>query len=59
MYINNAGLVILHPFLPELFKRIGLLEDKQWKDAVSQDTAVMVLQYLISAKKPFPNSICR
>jgi hypothetical protein len=53
IYIQNAGLVILHPFLPELFTRLELLVDKQWKDVYSQHTAAIVLEYLATGKEDF------
>jgi Contractile injection system tape measure protein len=53
IYIENAGLIILHPFLPELFTRIELLVDKKWKDVYSQHTAATVLQYLVTGKEEF------
>jgi len=54
IYIRNAGLIILHPFLTELFTRIGLLVDHHWKDIFSQHTAVQVLEFLGSGKEDFP-----
>ena len=54
IYIQNAGLIILHPFLSELFTRLELLVDKHWKDISSQHTAVQVLEFLVSGKEEFP-----
>jgi len=54
VYIQNAGLIILHPFLPELFTRLELLVDKHWKDNYAQHTAVYVLEFLVSGKEDFP-----
>jgi len=53
IYVLNAGLVILHPFLTELFTRIELLVDKKWKDVYSQHTAATVLEYLCTGKDEF------
>ncbi|MDI3319776.1 contractile injection system tape measure protein [Pinibacter soli] len=46
LYVHNAGLVILHPFLPALFAELGLWINKEWKDEAAQHTAVRVLEYL-------------
>ncbi len=53
IYIRNAGLIILHPFLTELFTRVGLLADKHWKDIFSQHIAVQILEFLGSGKEDF------
>ena len=45
-YINNAGLVLLHPFLPKLFSSLKYLVDGDWKDVKTQHRAVLSLQYL-------------
>jgi hypothetical protein len=54
IYIQNAGLVLLHPFLPELFQKLELWIDKQWKQTSSQHNAVHVLEYLVSGLEEFP-----
>jgi len=54
IYVENAGLVLLHPFLPELFKTLGLWADAQWKDNSSQHMAVQTLEYLFSGQEDFP-----
>ncbi len=54
IYIQNAGLIILHPFLSELFTRLELLIDKCWKDISSQHIAVQVLEFLVSGNEEFP-----
>src|SRR5262249_3490043 len=53
IYVRNAGMIILHPFLPELFTRTGLLIDRQWKDVSSPHTAIAILEYLVSGKEEF------
>jgi hypothetical protein len=59
IYIGNAGLVLTAPFLPHLFKTLGLLcEDEQGhtrlrdKEAVSR--AVHLLQYLVDGSTSAP-----
>jgi hypothetical protein len=48
-YIQNAGLVILHPFLPLFFNHLGLSDDKNnFKDEASHQKAVLLSQYLVT-----------
>ncbi len=51
LYINNAGLVILHPFLKTLFEQLELCENGIWKNKKSQHKAVLLTQYLTIGKK--------
>ena len=47
LYINNAGLVILWPFLSRFFQHLQLLtDDKQFIDETARQRAVGLLQYL-------------
>ncbi len=48
LYIDNAGLVILHPFLRHFFERLELLADKQFQDRASRQRAIGLLQYAAS-----------
>jgi len=54
LYVNNAGLLLLHPFMPEMFRRLELLNDGQWRDEASQHTAVRVLEWLATGKETAP-----
>ncbi|WP_114937099.1 contractile injection system tape measure protein [Mucilaginibacter endophyticus] len=45
-YINQAGLVILHPFLEYFFKDFGLLHDNDFVDLPARQLAVHLLHYL-------------
>ncbi len=47
-FINNAGLVILHPFLQMLFEKLGLCKEENWTTKNSQHKAVLLTQYLVS-----------
>lgn len=48
IYISNAGLVILHPFLDQLFEKCGLIREKEWLDSMmSPCTASIMLQFLV------------
>lgn len=46
VYIGNAGLVILWPFLSLFFAHLGLVGDNQFKDTASVQRAVGLLQYI-------------
>jgi hypothetical protein len=48
--ISNAGLVLLQGFLTPYFQRIGLLDDKQFKDEQQQRNAVHFLQFLATGQ---------
>lgn len=53
IYIDNAGLVILHPFLPNLFQKLNLCEEEVWKNKQSQHKAVLLTQYLVTGQEVF------
>jgi len=47
VYISNAGLVILHPFISALFKELNLLDEKdQFTSGEHLKRAVVLLHYL-------------
>lgn len=49
-YINNAGLVIVHPFLKALFDQLNLCDSKgNWKSKVSQHKAILLTQFLVDS----------
>jgi hypothetical protein len=54
LYIGNAGLVILWPFLSHFFARFDLLDDQQFKDSASQQRAVGLLQLIATGEPAFP-----
>jgi len=54
IYILNAGLVLLHPFLAQLFETIGLVEEQQWNNELSPHTAARVLEYLVTGNDECP-----
>jgi hypothetical protein len=49
VYIDNAGLVILWPFLERFFERLGLVTAQRFQDLPAVHRAVGLLQYLASA----------
>ncbi len=48
LYLDNAGLVILWPFLTRFFQRLGLLEEQHFIDNAAPQRAVRLLQYLVT-----------
>jgi hypothetical protein len=46
IYIKNAGLVILHPFLSTYFKRLEMLDNGDFVNEEMRHRAVHLLQYL-------------
>lgn len=54
VYIGNAGLVILHPFLPALFKNLGYRDEQGWLSEDLHEKAVLISQYLITEKMEIP-----
>jgi hypothetical protein len=48
LQVENAGLVILWPFLENFFTRLGLIEKKRFKDVASAQRAAGLLQYVAS-----------
>ncbi|MBQ0733530.1 contractile injection system tape measure protein [Aquimarina celericrescens] len=47
--IENAGLLLLWPFLPRFFENLGLMEEKTFIDENAEHKAVCALQYLCDA----------
>jgi Contractile injection system tape measure protein len=54
IYVENAGLVVLWPFLESFFAHLGLTEDRQFKDSASVQRAVGLLQYLAAEEASAP-----
>lgn len=50
VFIENAGIVLLGPYIPMLFERMGLTENKIFKDDAAKQKAVYVLQYAATGK---------
>lgn len=49
-YITQAGLVLVHAFLPHLFKHLKLVEGKTFVDDSAQEKAVHIIYYLATGK---------
>lgn len=49
--VANGGLVLLHPFLPQLFKSCQLMDDKsKWVDEQAQVEAIYLLHFLANGE---------
>jgi hypothetical protein len=46
LYVTGAGMVLLHPFLGELFHHLGLVDQGEFVDEDARQVAVQVLGYL-------------
>lgn len=53
-YINNAGLVLIAPYLPRLFAILGLTEGNRFKDREAQIRAIFIMQYAVFGRTEFP-----
>ncbi len=51
IYIENAGMVILGPYIFMLFDRLGLIENGEFKDAYSIHKGIHILQYAVTGKE--------
>lgn len=49
IYLENAGLVILWPFLKTFFERIGLLEQGDFSDDCARQRGIALMHYLTTA----------
>ena len=54
VFIDNAGLVILHPFLNSLFEKTGLLHNNNFINDEAKCRAVHLLQYMVTAQEQLP-----
>ncbi|MBW4891587.1 hypothetical protein KXQ82_17810 [Mucilaginibacter sp. HMF5004] len=54
IYINNAGLVILNPFIATYFIRLGMMQEGKFVDTETQHRAVHLLQYLVNGATHTP-----
>lgn len=54
IYIQNAGLVLLHPFLTTYFNRTGLTKESKFIDEEAVFKAVHLSQFLVDGKENHP-----
>lgn len=48
VYIANAGMVLLAPYMPQLFRMLDLTEGQKFKDARSAERAIHLLQFAVN-----------
>ena len=54
IYIGNAGLVLLSPYLPRYFESLGLVEGRAFKDRVAAERGVHLLQFMLDGSSSNP-----
>ncbi|MGB0931786.1 MAG: contractile injection system tape measure protein, partial [Chitinophagales bacterium] len=54
IYVHNAGLVLIYPFLSRYFNFLGMLEENKFKDETTANRAVLLLQYLATGFSKSP-----
>jgi Contractile injection system tape measure protein len=54
VYIQNAGLVLLHPLLTHFFSRLGLTEKNQFTGEAAQHRSAHLLQFLADGGQEHP-----
>ena len=54
IFIQNAGLILLHPFLGNLFSACELMENKKFTNSGAANKAVQLLQYLVNGQTEMP-----
>ena len=47
IFVTNAGLVLVYPFLMRFFTKLQLLDEGQWVNDAAQERAVFLLQALV------------
>ena len=54
IYIDNAGLVIIAPFLSRLFEKLNITEEGEFSSEILKEKGVHILQYLVNGKSYNP-----
>jgi hypothetical protein len=54
LFVQYAGLVLLHPYLPAFFKGLGLMAEKEFKDETCRHRAIHLLHYLATKESGLP-----
>lgn len=50
IYVDNAGLILLHPFLNPLFEQLNLCKNEIWTSKINQHKAILLTQFLIKGE---------
>ncbi|MEX8518882.1 MAG: contractile injection system tape measure protein [Leptothrix sp. (in: b-proteobacteria)] len=56
LFIANAGLVLLGPYLPRLFDMLGLLSEQRFIDEPAAERAVLLTQYAVTGRAAAPET---
>ena len=54
IYVQHAGVVLLHAFLPGFFRKLDLLKGAQFADEQARQRSVHLVQYLATGKTGMP-----
>jgi Contractile injection system tape measure protein len=54
IYLPNAGLILVHPFLSTLFHRVGFWDGAGFVDVVARQRAVLLLHYVATGDRHPP-----
>lgn len=57
LYVTNAGLVVLWPFLRRFFKKMALVADRAFRTAALQQRAVLLTHYLVTGETEAPEQM--
>ncbi|MBL8348251.1 MAG: hypothetical protein JNN03_22665 [Rubrivivax sp.] len=57
LFVANAGVVLLAPYLPRLFAVLGLANDKAFVDAEAAERAAAVMQYAVTGEAAAPEPL--
>jgi Contractile injection system tape measure protein len=57
LFIHYAGMVLLHPYLLQFFKGLGLVEGKNFKGDACQHRAVHLLHYIVTKQTGLPEFV--
>jgi len=52
--IPNAGVILVHPFLATFFDRLGLRQEKTFKDLDARQQAIYLIHYLATGQRTAP-----
>jgi hypothetical protein len=56
IFVNNAGLVLIAPFLPRLFSELHLLENSKYKNTECRIRAVRLTQFIVDERIDTPEN---
>jgi len=56
IFVTNAGLVLLGPYLPLLFDRLGLLREQRFIDERAAERAVLLTQFAVTGHAAAPET---